>query len=146
MKIWAKVGVFIGILAGLIAIYQFLSSTTSIDLNGKWLITDTVSNGTYKNSSIAFEVFIIQKDREFTGEGEKTLLNGKIVKKDDKSRLELKYGLINSNKIRAIFIEHGKQRQTRGEFVWFLANKNKLMGSFSSTTSASGSSLAERIE
>ena len=144
-KIWLIFSAIIGILASIIAIVQFYDQVAFIDLNGKWLVKDTIKTGPYKGNVIEFIVFINQNGNEFTGEGEKLAINGKQVPQEEKSRLNLKSGVINAKTIKAIFIEYGRLRETRGNFVWHAYGKNMLKGNFSSTASSSGTSVASRI-
>ena len=136
------IGSIIGVLASGIAIVDYYNDKSLIDLNGQWIITDTIETGKYKNTTIGFQVFITQDGKNFTGEGEKITLNGKNVIQKEKSRLELVAGTIQSNIIRATFIEHGRKRETRGEFIWKKIEKKKLSGEFISTANSRGKSIA----
>ena len=132
----------ISILASIPAIIDFYNKNSIIDLNGEWLITDTIETGKYKGSVIEFRMFITQNGETFIGEGEKITLNNNSLSKNNKSRLELIGGSITSKKIRATFIEYGKNRQTRGEFQWNIIKNKKLIGHFTSTAGAKGQSIA----
>jgi len=143
-KIWIWFSALVGILAGLTALVQFYKTVTLIDLNGQWIVKNTVTEGSYKGSVIEFNVYLIQNGKTFSGEGEKTKFNAQALNSKEKSRIEIKNGIIESDTVRAIFIEHGRLRETRGSLVWRYIQLNQMKGTFSSTTSASGISTAYR--
>ncbi len=137
----------LAIVGGFLGIYTFVHGCSPYDLNGKWIITNTIQSTSYhpyQGLKLGYTVYLTQHDTEITGTGEKETENGKELPTGAHSHVSIT-GSISRKKITATFVEEGTERKTEGTFDWTYLSKNALDGRFTSTAAdAEGPSVARR--
>ena len=139
------------LVGGLLAIKQYYDQNPN-DIQGSWTIETLTANTTdtnYQDMKLVYSVFFTQNGNSFTGVGEKTgeQVKGKpMVNLVGTQRTHIDItGTISNSKIHANFTDHGKIRNSVGQFDWTLRS-NAGEGTFSSTAADSSgtSSLARK--
>ena len=143
-KISSVVIASIGLAGSAIGIWSYLESRMIVEIGGEWTITDHVETGPFSGTTLEFRVFLTQEGNTFKGTGEKWSEDGKAVPPSRRTPLTIIGGMIKGKDITATFLEHGSNRETRGQFFWKLAGSDHLVGTYS-TTSSKGSSAGTRI-
>jgi hypothetical protein len=117
------------------------------DINGEWLITNTVESTDYKayvGLKLEFRVVFRQSGSQFTAEGEKYRENDRTLPKSQRTGILLK-GSIEGNTVRGDITEHGRKGESVGELTWALAGPDKMVGTFvSEAAHSAGPSVAIR--
>jgi len=140
-KAWLIMASIVGVVAGVIAVIQYFESYTSVELNGEWMIKNTVESGPFSGIELEFKFFLMQDGKKFNGTGEKWKENGTLLPPARRTPINIVNGIIDSNNIRATFVESGHSRKTRGEFRWIMTDDGKLVGTYSSSASSNGQSI-----
>jgi hypothetical protein len=148
-KILGGIGGFIGLVASVVGIWQYVSSTTSFDISGAWTIENTLQKTSYKpfeGMRETFKVTFIQNGTTFTGVGEKWSDDGQELTGPAHTPLEITGTVDRSGLIKADFTSHGGKRESSGGFTWRLSSDRKHgTGTFESTAAASsGASMLSR--
>ncbi len=135
----------IGLVGSTIGIWSYFETVMIDEIGGEWIITDSIETGPYSGTTIEFKIFLTQEDGGvFKGTGEKWSENGKVIPSSRRTSLSIIGGSINGESITATFIEHGSNRETRGQFFWELEGNDFLAGTYS-TTSSKGTSTGKKI-
>ena len=139
----------IGIIAGAVAIRDYLQKRPSYDLTGEWRLTNTIESTTYrpfKSLRLGYRLFVRQHGVEFDGNGEKWSENDVDIPSGQHSPITVN-GTIDGPRVKATFAERGARRETTGTFEWTLDTSARTMaGRFTSTAAdSSGSSRVERV-
>jgi hypothetical protein len=144
---WPRLGSLlvglIGVIAGLAAVAQYVENRSTDLLSGEWIVANTVATGQYAGMRLEFRVFLTQAGKQFTGTGEKWAVDGTQLDPPERTPISIVAGAIDSDEVKATFVESGTARETRGSFAWRVVN-GELVGEFSSTTGAAGTSQAVR--
>lgn len=109
--------------------------TPSPDLNGEWYMVNTIgisSLPVYINTQVGFRLFLRQVGQAIQGDGEKTWLSTRPLKREEHTLIHLT-GQVNGDRVEANFVEEGQRRKTSGRFVWNLQGDGRLIGTFVST-------------
>jgi hypothetical protein len=115
---------------------QGAQATAPFPLTGKWTITNTVLETSYKpyqNLRLGFQLSIHQHGHGFTGEGEKHRENGKNIPGSARRPIRITGTIAESSLIDATFQEEGLDRQIQGRFTLTIRNRNHLSGTFVAT-------------
>ena len=105
-------------------------------LTGKWTITNTVLETSYKpyqNLRLGFQLVIRQHGHRFTGEGEKYSENGQNIRASARRPISITGTIADGAVIDATFQEEGRSRQIQGRFTLTMRNRNHLGGTFVAT-------------
>jgi hypothetical protein len=123
------------------------SQQTPVDLNGEWVLVNTIESSSYSayiNAQAGFRLFIKQTGEEFTADGEKAWITGRPLEPNEHTPIHVT-GFIKGNKVEATFTEEGLKRKSSGSFVWKIEEDGRLAGTFVSTAAdTNGSSVATK--
>lgn len=149
-RIGGGLAVSVAIIAGILAIFQFLESRPAINLTGEWKVVNTVESTSYhryQGMQLGYRIFLRQDGKEVTGKGEKWWENGKEIPSTAHSAISVE-GILDGMALTATFVEKGARRTTSGSFVWTVTPDGRMLqGSFTSTAADSrGPSIGERVE
>jgi len=142
--------VLVGIIAGIVVIFQFFESRPAINLTGEWKLINTVESTSYRpyqGMQLGYRIFLQQNGTKITGKGEKCWENGKEIPSTAHSPIFIE-GTLDGMMLTATFVEKGARRTTSGSFVWTVSPDGRMLqGSFTHTAANSqGTSNGERIE
>jgi hypothetical protein len=115
---------------------QGSQASETFPLTGKWTITNTVLETSYKpyqNLRLGFQLLIHQHGYEFIGEGEKHSENGKNIPGAARRPIRITGSIADGSVIDARFQEEGPDQQVQGRFTLIIRNRNHLSGTFVAT-------------
>jgi hypothetical protein len=115
---------------------QGSQATEPFSLTGRWTITNTVLETSYKpyqNVRLGFQLLIHQHGDEFTGNGEKYRENGQKIPGSARRPISITGTIADGSVIDATFQEEGLARQIQGRFTLTMRNRNHLSGTFVAT-------------
>lgn len=136
------------VLGGLAAVVAFVGSVVSIlqwwhdrphhKVAGEWtMTTQTLQSdlSAYRGMTLTYSIVIEQDGKSLTGKGEKLgeqLQNQPYREYEPKDRVPVELvGSLNGDAIQAMITEHGKIRETTGNFNWKLQS-GSWQGTFES--------------
>jgi hypothetical protein len=105
-------------------------------LTGKWTITNTVLETSYKpyqNLRLGFHLVVHQDGSRFTGEGAKDSENGQTIRGSARRPIRVTGTIADGSVIDATFQEEGRSRPIQGRFTLTMRNRNHLRGTFAAT-------------
>jgi hypothetical protein len=115
---------------------QRSQSPEPFPLTGKWMITNTVVDTSYKpyqNLQLGFHLVIHQHGDRFTGEGAKESENGQRISGSARRPIRVTGTIVNGAVIDATFQEESRSRLIQGRFTLTVRDRNHLRGSFVAT-------------
>jgi hypothetical protein len=115
---------------------QRLQSPEPFPLTGKWTITNTVvetSYRPYQSLQLGFHLVIHQQGDRFTGEGAKESENGQRISGSARRPIRVTGTIVNGAVIDATFQEESRSRLIQGRFTLTARNRNHLRGTFVAT-------------
>jgi hypothetical protein len=143
IPIFKKVGWIsglVGIIAGIIAIWQYIESKSVQNVSGSWTIRTKVLNSSlkrYHGLTLGYKVFVHQDGMNLTCSGEKCWENEGEIPFSRRTPIELQ-GTIDGGTLKLRVIEKGQRRPTTGFITCsFSSADNKFIGTFESTAANS---------
>lgn len=148
-QVLGSIGAVVGIIAGGIAVLDYVQKRPSYDLTGEWHLTNTIESTTFRpfqGLRLGYRLFVRQHGLEFEGSGEKWSENDAEIPSLQHTPITLT-GAIDGQRVKATFRERGARRETVGTFEWTLDSAARTMnGRFTSTAAnTSGPSKLERV-
>ena len=124
-------------------------SAPSADLDGWWLLTNSVEStayARYRRLRIGYRVFLEQDGDRITGHGTKWSENGRLIPAAQQTPIELT-GAFADGRLRLQFVERGTRGASSGSFTWKLAaGRKRFHGDFvSSVADTRGSSTGVKL-
>ncbi len=149
-KTGTAISVVLGILASVIACWQFFKTTTKHNLAGQWKLRFKVESSTYKpyiGETHTQKVFFHQNEFEITGKGEKWEYNGELLPFDKHRKLEY-IGELENDCFKANYTMYGLKRESVGIIdVKITDDGRRFSGNFTGTAGdASGTVEGEKID
>jgi hypothetical protein len=149
LKISGALAAIIGVVAGVLAIVQFMVNRPAVDVTGWWELTNTIestSYSKYQGMKLGYRVFLQQDGKKIIGRGEKWLENGEQIPSIYHSPITIDGKLVGRT-LTATFEEKGALRTTCGNFIWTVSSDGRyLNGIFDHTAANSkGISIGQRI-
>jgi hypothetical protein len=149
-KTGAALGVFLGIVTGVITCYQVFKSSTKHNIAGSWklkFVVESSSMNAYIGEVHTQRISFCQNECEISGNGEKWEYNGKLLPFKSHHKLEYQ-GAIDNDCLKATYKLFGLLRETSGDIVVTLsADGKKMIGRFTGTAADSkGTVEGERID
>src|SRR5262249_21807755 len=115
-QVVSGIGAIVGIVAGSIAILQYLQKGASYDLTGEWRLVNTIESTTFRpfqGMRLGYRVFVRQNGLELDANGEKWSENDVEIPSSDRTPISLN-GRIDGRRVTATFHERGARRETNG--------------------------------
>ena len=130
----------VGLVGGLIVIYQFIDSETQVNVAGKWHLSLTVENTSYapfQGLEIGYVIYLQQEGNSVSGHGEKWWENGEELPFSQHVPIELN-GSIEGGVLKLLYELVGAERGSVGEFDLLVESSgDKMSGEFSGTAADS---------
>jgi hypothetical protein len=116
-----------------------VSAATAVDLSGFWSMdtrVDSSSISDFIGLQMGFRLELQQAGNRITGQGIKTLENGKAIPDSAQTPIVVS-GTLNGNRMTLTFTERGTQRETAGKMILVVNEDGVLRGRFSSSAAQS---------
>jgi hypothetical protein len=142
-----------GMLGFIIAIstcWQLYKTYSTKNISGKWKLKFVVEKCNHKafiGENHTQITMFSQTDKTIIGKGEKWEYNGKILNFDMHRKIEYT-GAIDGSKLNAIYVLHGRDRDSEGNILVTVSNDGRKMeGTYSGTIgNDSGTVTGERMD
>ena len=144
------IGGILSVIVTLFGLHEAYKKFTTPNISGKWKLKFVVNKCNHKefvgDSHTQITVFN-QTDKAITGKGEKWEYNGKPLSFEMHRKVEYA-GTIEGNKLKAIYVLHGRDRDSEGSISVVVEDDGKtIKGTYSGTIgNDSGPVTGEKID
>ncbi len=132
------------LLAMVAVIHSRFDATPEVALDGDWELHHLVQWGPYKGWSFHYRLRLREQGRRLRGEGATLGVNRQSPGPGEQTTLQVVDGIRDRGQIIAWVFERNGDRAGRGAVKWRAVDKNRLLGTFT-TTFYRGVSVAQRV-